>query len=116
MDALAVRAVAARVVDFVRAGGGPAFVEFKTYRFRAHSMFDPELYRPKAEVEEWKRRDPITLLSGRLDAAALRTPAEAAALEREVEAEVEAAVAFAEAGTWEPVAGLLDGVYAERRG
>ena len=46
-------------VDYVRAGNGPYFLELKTYRFRAHSMFDPELYRSKAEVESWKHRCPI---------------------------------------------------------
>ena len=42
-----------------REGGGPHFLELRTYRFRAHSMYDPDLYRDKAEVEEWKKRDPI---------------------------------------------------------
>jgi pyruvate dehydrogenase E1 component alpha subunit len=61
MDVVAVRRGRARRA--VRAGAraaGPFFLELRTYRFRAHSMFDPELYRDKAEVEAWKQRGPIT--------------------------------------------------------
>jgi len=61
MDVLAVEAAARRGVEAVRAGGGPHLVEFKTYRFRAHSMADPDLYRTKAEIEDWRKRDPIDL-------------------------------------------------------
>ena len=60
---------------------GPAFLEFRTYRFRAHSMFDAELYRDKAEVEEWKKRDPIATLTARSKQAGLRHAAVLAALE-----------------------------------
>ena len=59
MDVLAVEDAAQTRGDAVRAGGGPHFLECRTYRFRAHSMYDPELYRDKAEVERWKKRDPI---------------------------------------------------------
>ena len=59
MDVVAVRDAARRAVDAVRGGGGPHFLELRTYRFRAHSMYDPELYRDKAEVARWKERDPI---------------------------------------------------------
>jgi pyruvate dehydrogenase E1 component alpha subunit len=59
MDVLAVQEAARRAAAMVRAGGGPCFLELRTYRFRAHSMYDPELYRGKDEVERWKQRDPI---------------------------------------------------------
>ena len=59
MDVLAVEEAARTAVESIRAGGGPHFLELRTYRFRAHSMFDPELYRERTEVEEWKLRDPI---------------------------------------------------------
>ena len=62
MDVLAVEAAAQSAVAQIRAGAGPFFLECRTYRFRAHSMYDPELYRSKAEVEEWKKRDPISNL------------------------------------------------------
>ena len=55
MDVIAVEAAARRAVAAIRDGGGPYFLECRTYRFRAHSMFDPQLYRTKAEIEEWKR-------------------------------------------------------------
>jgi TPP-dependent pyruvate/acetoin dehydrogenase alpha subunit len=113
MDALAVADAAERAVTAVRAGGGPHFLELRTYRFRPHSMFDPELYRERGEVEAWKRRDPIAALDGALRAAGLLDDAAMAALEQEVRAEVDDAVAFAEAGTWEPVEELTRYVYSE---
>ena len=54
MDVLAVEAATRKALDYVRSGAGPYFLECRTYRFRAHSMFDAELYRAKNEVEEWK--------------------------------------------------------------
>ena len=112
MDALAVAAAADAAVAAVRAGGGPYFLELRTYRFRPHSMFDPELYRTKAEVEEWRKRCPIATLTARLRAAGALDDAALAAIERDAEAELADAVAFAEAGTWEPVADLERFVYS----
>ncbi len=102
MDVLAVEDAARRGVEAVRSGGGPHLIEFKTYRFRAHSMADPDLYRTKEEVEEWRQRDPIDLFVARQgigEAAVAETDAAVAA-------ELEAAVAEAEAGSWEPVEDL----------
>ncbi|HEX6135534.1 MAG TPA: pyruvate dehydrogenase (acetyl-transferring) E1 component subunit alpha [Longimicrobiales bacterium] len=113
MDVVAVREAAQRAVDAVRGGGGPYFLELLTYRFRAHSMFDAELYREKSEVEEWKRRDPIPAFASRLEAAGLLSAADRETVGAEVEAEIEAAVAFAEAGTIEPVEELTRFVYSE---
>ena len=104
----AVTAAAARVRDSV----APMFIEFRTYRFRAHSMFDAELYRDKAEVEQWKTRGPIHTYSARLKAQGMLTEEAFLALDRRVEDEVQQAVDFAEAGTWEPVANLCDDVCA----
>jgi pyruvate dehydrogenase E1 component alpha subunit len=103
MDVVAVHEAARRACGLVRAGEGPVFVEFRTYRFRAHSMFDPELYRDKTEVEQWKTRGPIHTFTARLKAQGQLTEAQFLELDRAAMAEVEAAVAFAEAGTWEPV-------------
>jgi TPP-dependent pyruvate/acetoin dehydrogenase alpha subunit len=114
MDVLAVEAAARQAVLAVRAGGGPAFLELRTYRFRAHSMFDPELYRDKAEVERWKERDPIRTLADRLRAEAALDDVALAALERGVDDEIAAAVAFAEAGTLEPVSELTRFVTSDR--
>ena len=68
MDVVAVHEAAKQAVEHVRSGDGPFFVEFQTYRYRAHSMFDPDLYRDKAEIEEWKKRGPIHHLTNRLKA------------------------------------------------
>ena len=112
MDVVAVHEAARRACERVRGGEGPVFVEFQTYRFRAHSMFDPELYRDKAEVEQWKTRGPIHTFSARLKAQGHLTEEQFVALDRAAIAEVDAAVAFAEAGTWEPVEELTRHVTA----
>ena len=113
MDVLAVEASAAAACEHIRSGNGPYFLECRTYRFRAHSMYDPELYREKAEVEEWKKRDPIPALIQRI---AQEKPAEeeVAELERQVAKEVDQAIAFADAGTLEPVEDLTRFVYSDR--
>jgi pyruvate dehydrogenase E1 component alpha subunit len=103
MDVAAVHEAAAQACAHVRAGRGPVFVELQTYRFRAHSMFDPELYRDKSEVEEWKKRGPIHNFSARLKERGELTEEQFLDIDRAALQEVEAAVAFAEAGTWEPV-------------
>jgi pyruvate dehydrogenase E1 component alpha subunit len=103
MDVVAVEAAALRAVESIRADHGPYFLECRTYRFRAHSMFDAQLYRPRDEIEAWKKRGPIVRFQGWLEEAGLLREGEVAAIEAEVAAEVEAAVAFAESGTWEPV-------------
>jgi len=115
MDVLAVESAARRAADAVRSTGLPYLLECRTYRFRAHSMFDPELYRTKAEVEEWKKRDPIPMLISRLRQDSLITDADLAAIEKDVTAEVDDAVAFADAGTPESVNELTRFVYSERR-
>jgi pyruvate dehydrogenase E1 component alpha subunit len=115
MDVLAVETAAQNAAAAVRAGEGPYFLECRTYRFRAHSMFDAELYRSKAEVEAWKTRDPIATLVQRLQGQGLLNEADVESIECEVAREIAEAVAFAEAGTWEPVEDLTRFVYSERR-
>ena len=112
MNVLAVSEAARDAVDRVRRTQAPFFLELHTYRFRAHSMFDAELYRDKAEVERWKAHGPIHTFTGRLKAAGMMTEADFEAIDREAAAEVEAAVQFAEAGSWEPEADLLRDVTA----
>ncbi len=102
MDVLAVEEAATRAVEAVR-GGGPHFLELRTYRFRAHSMYDPDRYREKGEIEAWKERDPIPALEAVLVADGALDDDTLARIEAEVAAEVDDAVAFAEAGTLEPV-------------
>lgn len=111
MDVRAVFETVSQAAKQVRASGRPAFVELQTYRFRAHSMFDPELYRDKAEVEQWKTRGPIHSFSAQLKAEGLLTEDAFLALDAAAQAEVDAAVAFAEAAPWEPEADLLKDVH-----
>jgi pyruvate dehydrogenase E1 component alpha subunit len=113
MDVLAVDQASRGAIDEIRAGGGPHFLEFRTYRFRPHSMFDPELYRDKAEVRQWMTRDPIPAMEGRLRELGALSDDDVAEIETEVRSEVEAAVAFAESGSWEPVDELTRFVHSE---
>lgn len=112
MDVLAVWEATHDAAERARLDPSPAFLEFQTYRFRAHSMFDPELYRDKAEVEEWKKRDPIHLWEERLRALGWLPAEESARLEAEVQAELTEAVRFAESDRWESQETLLRHVYA----
>lgn len=111
MDVLAVEQATRRAAEAVRRGDGPAFLEFRTYRFRAHSMFDSELYREKSEVEAWKRRDPITTFTAQLKEQGKASDAMLDALDASVSDEIDIAVQFAEEGAWEPVEDLLKDVY-----
>ena len=106
MDVEAVAEAMRRAVDQIRGGGGPCFLELRTYRFRAHSMYDPDRYREKSEIEQWKQSDPIPALSGRLQSRGTLTDADVNRWEAEIEAEIEAAITFAEKAELEPVADL----------
>jgi pyruvate dehydrogenase E1 component alpha subunit len=106
MDVVAVEAAARQAVAAIRGGGGPVFLECRTYRFRPHSMFDAQLYRSKAEVEQWKGHDPIIRFGDWAQAAGLVHQADIETMEAEIAAEVAAATGFAEAGQWEPLADL----------
>ncbi|MBN0042765.1 pyruvate dehydrogenase (acetyl-transferring) E1 component subunit alpha [Streptomyces actuosus] len=107
MDAAAVEDAARRAVEGVRAGSGPHFLEMRTYRFRAHSMYDSDRYRDKAEIERWRERDPVELLA-RLMRERGELPDETlTGLEDEVRAEIDDAVRAAEQAPEEPVEDLL---------
>jgi len=113
MDVLAVEEASRRAAAEVRNGGRPCFLELRTYRFRAHSMYDPDLYRTKEEIERWKGHDPIPALNARLQADGLLTDEDVEHLEQEIAEEIEDAIAFAESGTLEPVEELERFVYFE---
>jgi TPP-dependent pyruvate/acetoin dehydrogenase alpha subunit len=103
---VAVEAAARTALERARSGAGPQFLECLTYRFRAHSMFDAQLYRDKAEIERWKERDPIRRFADWAVATGLLHKEDVEALARDAAAEVDRSVAFAEDGAWEPVAEL----------
>lgn len=113
MDVLAVEQAAHHAAEIVRGGGGPGFLELRTYRFRAHSMYDPELYREQTEVDEWRKRGPVHLFSEHLREAGILTDDDLEAIERDIAAEIAESIAFAEAAPLEPVEDLARFVYAE---
>ena len=111
MNVSAVSSATRHAVVHARAKKGPVFLELRTYRFRAHSMFDPELYRSKAEVDTWKQHDPIDALIAH--ATSLGQSLDRPSLEARIQAEIDDAVAYAEAGTLEPLQDLTRHVLAE---
>ncbi|MBZ5855585.1 acetate--CoA ligase [Flavihumibacter profundi] len=115
MDVLAVEKAAQGAIAKIRASGKPFFLVCNTYRFRAHSMFDAELYREKNEVEEWKKQDPINKLQQTLLKDNTITQNDIDELSKKVEVKVREAVDFAEAGTWEPVDQLTNFVNSPAR-
>jgi pyruvate dehydrogenase E1 component alpha subunit len=103
MDVVAVEAAARRAIARIRETGRPHFLECNTYRFRAHSMFDAQLYRDKDEVAEWRGKGPIVRFQGWLLENGLIHQSDVDAIEKRVAAEIAEAVDAAEAGAWEPV-------------
>lgn len=113
MDLLAVLDAAQTAIEHVRSGAGPFLLEARTYRFRAHSMYDAELYREKDEVAQWRLRDPIDSYVAKLQQMPWWSVDCLTSLEDRIAAEMNEAVAFAEAGVWEPVETLETNVYTE---
>ena len=114
MDVVAVEGAARRAIHAVRESGKPYFLECRTYRLRAHSMFDAQLYRDKTEIEAWRPREPIVRFRGWLETNHMVHADEVSRMEAEIDAEIAEAVAFAEAGSWEPVEQLTRFTYADR--
>ncbi|MHA1559764.1 MAG: thiamine pyrophosphate-dependent enzyme, partial [Alphaproteobacteria bacterium] len=111
MDVRAVSNAASVAVEAIRAGEGPRFVEANTYRFRAHSMFDPDLYREKTEIEAWKEKGPVLRLQTDALEAGLLDESDIEKIESDVAVEIDAAVEFSETAEWEPVETLTQHVY-----
>jgi pyruvate dehydrogenase E1 component alpha subunit len=114
MDLQAVINAANKAVQKVRSEGKPFLLVCNTYRFRAHSMFDAELYRDKTEVDEWKKRDPIPQYQQFLLQQQWITETQIELMEQKTEHKIQMAVDFAEAGTWEPLEQLTKFVYSEK--
>ncbi|MGI3199324.1 thiamine pyrophosphate-dependent enzyme [Streptomyces sp. GLT-R25] len=107
MDVEAVERAARRAAVAIRAGAGPHFLELRTYRFRAHSMYDPDRYRGKTEVEQWKDRDPISQLTDRMRENGELGDEALTGIERRITEELDRAVEAAEQAPEEPVEDLL---------
>jgi pyruvate dehydrogenase E1 component alpha subunit len=114
MDVEAVEEAARHAVDQIRDGHGPVFLELRTYRFRAHSMYDPERYRDKEEVALWRQRDPIDALVARLREDDVLDDAQLEAMRADTLAAVDRATEAAEAAPLEPVEELTRFVYSEQ--
>jgi TPP-dependent pyruvate/acetoin dehydrogenase alpha subunit len=112
MDVLAVESATRSAVDRIRNGSGPELLEMRTYRFRGHSLADPELYRAKEEVQRWQIYDPIATFTNHLRESVKPKDSELAAVEADVRQEVEASEAFAETGPWEALDDLEKDVYS----
>lgn len=114
MDVVSVLKAATEATEWIRETNMPYFLVCNTYRFRAHSMFDAELYREKNEVEEWKKRDPIMHLSQELLKQNFINETDLKEMESKIKVEIENAVEFAENGTWESTKDLTRFVYNEK--
>jgi pyruvate dehydrogenase E1 component alpha subunit len=114
MDVLEVARTARKAVLAIRNGGGPVFLDLQTYRFRAHSMFDPELYRPKSEVEEWKKKGPVTRLLQTIRSHQTLDDEALAEMDREIESSLDEAIAFDKRSETETPETLTRFVMSER--
>ena len=112
MDVTAVHRAAVAARRQILLGGGPVFLECLTYRFRAHSMYDPEHYRDRDEVDHWRERDPLELLGGELRSQGRLDDDSFDALVQRIERDLDEAVERAEASPVEPVEDLLREVLA----
>ncbi|MEN6522682.1 MAG: pyruvate dehydrogenase (acetyl-transferring) E1 component subunit alpha [Anaerolineaceae bacterium] len=113
MDVMAVREKALNIFEEVRNGSGPQFLEIKTYRFRGHSMGDPERYRKQEEVHAWQENDPIGIFHRYLLEQKIAAEAELQEVVVQAEAEVKAAVEFAESSPEPAPEALYENVYVE---
>lgn len=113
MNVLEVYAETRKAVEHLRAGNGPYFIEAMTYRYRGHSMADPELYRTKAEIEEHRKRDAIEYFKDYLRERGLINDERVAELEQRIEKDVQEAIDFAENSPQPEISTLMDHVYKE---
>lgn len=113
MDPQTVALATRRALRSIRDGGGPYFLELRTYRFRAHSLYDADRYRDKSEIDRWRERDPIPALATELLACGACAESDLRNWEAAIETELDDAVAAAESGPLEPPGDLTRHVYAE---
>lgn len=115
MDVLAVKAATEKAIQYIHAEKKPYFIEFETYRFRPHSMYDPDLYREKSEIAAWKKRDPIDTFTKKLLSEKKISEEQVKAMEIKADAEINKAIMDAENGTLEPIENLTRDVYCSER-
>ena len=115
-DVLAVREVAKTAVERARSGGGPAFLENVTYRFKGHFEGDPQKYRTPAEIAAWQEKDPIARFGRRLEAMNILTPQLAADILQSVRSELDEALAFARESPFPEPSDALTDLYSTPEG
>jgi pyruvate dehydrogenase E1 component alpha subunit len=113
MDVEAVHEAVSRAAVRARNGDGPTFLEFKTYRFRGHSMSDPQKYRTKEEVADWKSRDPIAMVKDRILKNGMATEEELEAIDKAIKQTVADAVKFAEDSDYPDASEAFKDVYVD---
>jgi pyruvate dehydrogenase E1 component alpha subunit len=113
MDVEAVHEAVSRAADRARKGDGPTYLEFKTYRFRGHSMSDPQKYRTKEEVAEWKMRDPIELVKARILKDKIATEDELSEIDSKIKDQVAEAVKFAEESPFPDASEAFKDIYVQ---
>jgi pyruvate dehydrogenase E1 component alpha subunit len=113
MNVEAIHEAVAEAAARARRGDGPTLLEFRTYRFKGHSMSDPQKYRSKEEVEEYKQRDPIEQVLATILDNELMTEVEIEAINKKVKAQVEEAVKFAEESPWPDGMDAFKDVYVQ---
>ena len=113
MTAEAVHESMARAVKRAREGGGPTLIEMKTYRYKGHSISDPQKYRSKEEVDEYKNQDPIQKVLKTILDNKFATQADIDAIDSKINSVVEESVQFAEESPWPDDSEVLKDVYVD---
>lgn len=116
VDAMSVEAVheaVSRAAERARADEGPTFLEFRTYRYRGHSMSDPQKYRSKEEVESYKKRDPIENVKAQILELGYATEDELAAIDQKIKGIVDESVKFAEESPYPDPSEAFHDVYMQ---
>jgi pyruvate dehydrogenase E1 component alpha subunit len=113
MDVEAVHEAVSRAAERARSGQGPTFLEFKTYRYRGHSMSDPQKYRTKEEVEEYKKRDPIEMVKSTILTNGIATEEDLAAIDAKIKQRVDEAVKFSEESPWPDASEIFKDIYVQ---
>jgi pyruvate dehydrogenase E1 component alpha subunit len=103
-----------RAVKRAREGGGPTLLEIKTYRYKGHSISDPQKYRTKEEVEEYKKRDPLQLVLDTIYKNKFATEAEIKAIDKRIEEIIVESVKFAEESPWPNDDEVLKDIYVDK--
>ncbi|OKS88578.1 Pyruvate dehydrogenase E1 component subunit alpha [Mucilaginibacter polytrichastri] len=114
MDPVAVHNAMNEAVDRARAGEGPTFLEMRTYRYKGHSMSDPQKYRTKEEVESYKAKDPIEIVKQAIEANSYADEKWFEEIEAKIKAQVDEAVKFAEESPWPDASELYTDVYVQK--